>query len=101
MGRTIIADDTVEAYLNRLAKENKWYIGVIIGQLTSQRDYVVHLARTPDPVENAVAEEVQEDQSGDGAPTDESSKPSDRPASLADLNEKWVSTHGKQVRPWE
>ena len=33
MGRSIIAEEYVEKYIEKLLKENKWYIGVIIGQV--------------------------------------------------------------------
>ncbi|XP_005103652.1 protein odr-4 homolog [Aplysia californica] len=97
MGRSIIADESVQKYIEKLAKENKWFIGVIIGQLTSQRDYVVHLARTPDPVEDEVSEENGEEDGGDGVVNVRQKSVVERPASLEELDEKWVSTHAKQV----
>lgn len=33
MGRSIIADEAVEAYIEKLVKTNKWFVGVIIGQV--------------------------------------------------------------------
>ncbi|RUS79338.1 hypothetical protein EGW08_012892 [Elysia chlorotica] len=96
MGRSIIAEEYVEKYIEKLLKENKWYIGVIIGQLTNQKDYVVHLARTPDPVEDEVSEENVDEDTGDAAVLTKKPK-AVRPASLEQLDEKWVSTHAKQV----
>ena len=44
MGRSIIAEEYVEKYIEKLLKENKWYTGVIIGQVDwilffNKRDY--------------------------------------------------------------
>lgn len=33
MGKSIIADEGVEKYIGKLLKENKWFVGVIIGQV--------------------------------------------------------------------
>uniref|UniRef100_A0A0B6ZY96 Protein odr-4 homolog n=1 Tax=Arion vulgaris TaxID=1028688 RepID=A0A0B6ZY96_9EUPU len=97
MGRVILADEAVEAYIEKLVKTNKWFVGVIIGQLTSQRDYVVHIARTPDPVENEVSEENGENDTGDNIQNVRRKPAVERPASLEQLDVKWVSTHAKQV----
>ncbi|BFZ20270.1 hypothetical protein BsWGS_23309 [Bradybaena similaris] len=97
MGRSIIADEAVEAYINKLAKTNKWFVGVIIGQLTIHRDYVVHIARTPDPVENEVSEENGETDTGDNAQNAKKKPSLEHPSSLEQLDGKWVSTHAKQV----
>ncbi|KAI8778717.1 protein odr-4, partial [Biomphalaria glabrata] len=98
MVRLTIADENVEKYLENLLRENKWFIGVIIGQLTAQRNFVVHLTRTPDPVEDEVSEENGEDESGDAATRNVTKKPDlVRPNSLDKLDEKWVYTHAKQV----
>ncbi|XP_059175326.1 protein odr-4 homolog [Physella acuta] len=97
MGRSIIADEGVEKYIGKLLKENKWFVGVIIGQLTAQRDYVVHIARTPDPVEDEVSEENGDDESGDSIKTKKKNPALEHPVSMDQLDEKWVSTHAKQV----
>ncbi|XP_055897622.1 protein odr-4 homolog isoform X2 [Biomphalaria glabrata] len=66
--------------------------------LTAQRNFVVHLTRTPDPVEDEVSEENGEDESGDAATRNVTKKPDlVRPNSLDKLDEKWVYTHAKQV----
>ncbi|CAL1547620.1 unnamed protein product [Lymnaea stagnalis] len=97
MGRSIIVDQGVEMYVDKLLKENKWFVGVIIGQLTAQRDYVVHIVRTPDPVEDEVSEENGDDDSGDAVKSFKKNPALERPGSLEQLDEKWVSTHAKQV----
>ena len=59
---------------------------------------MVHLARTPDPVEDEVSEENGEEENGDGVTElKQKSNAVERPASLEDIDEKWVSTHAKQV----
>lgn len=66
-------------------------------QLTIQRDYVVHIARTPDPVENEVSEENGENDTGDNAQSAKKKPSLEHPSSLEQLDGKWVSTHAKQV----
>ncbi|PVD21934.1 hypothetical protein C0Q70_17737 [Pomacea canaliculata] len=94
MGRSVYADQSTEAYLKNLLQKNQWYVGLILGQLTQQRDYVLRLARTPDPAEDEACEESED--SGMQS-SKELKEPSPRPASLSDAEDKWVATHAKQV----
>nr|CAG4640292.1 EOG090X0BI6 [Daphnia pulex] len=51
MGRTVIAEDGIEAYVACLASKKELVVGLIFGQeITSQKSCVIHLARTPEPV---------------------------------------------------
>lgn len=77
MGRTVIIEECVENYISSLYGIHKWQIGLIIGQLSPQRDYVLHLARTPE-------------QAGD---SDEDCKP----AALDDIENNWIVEHAHQV----
>lgn len=90
MGRTILADEYLQSYIFEILKSGKWTIGLIIGQLTSQKDYAVKLIRTPEPVEDECSED------------EESASPSkkrkrNKPESLATVDEQWVAQHAKQV----
>lgn len=51
MGRTVVAEETVRRYLDGLVSKNEVALGLILGQSTEQRDYVVHMVRTPLQVE--------------------------------------------------
>jgi hypothetical protein len=51
MGRTVIAEDGIEAYVACLASKKELVVGLIFGQeITSQKSCVIHMARTPEPV---------------------------------------------------
>lgn len=77
MGRTVIIEESVEDYISSLYGSHKWQIGLIIGQLSQQRDYIVHLARTPEQVGNS----------------DRDSKPS----AIDDIENSWIIEHAHQV----
>ncbi|KAH0949711.1 hypothetical protein HN011_000576 [Eciton burchellii] len=49
MGRTIYAEDYLRTYLELMGKPDKYVTGLILGQNAGQKDYIVHLARTPPP----------------------------------------------------
>ncbi|XP_069121505.1 protein odr-4 homolog [Argopecten irradians] len=96
MGRTVLADDAIQDYVDKLIKNSPWNLGLIIGQLTTQKDYAVRLIRTPEPVEDEVSEEeFEEDSTLDTAK--KRRKSDHRPESLSDADEKWAATHAKQV----
>ena len=75
MGRTVVAEPDAVDGVNASLQNEKSGIGIIIGQLTLQKDYVVHLARTPC--------EEEENKS--------------KPISLDKVDEKWIATHARQV----
>ncbi|KAK3577682.1 hypothetical protein CHS0354_028693 [Potamilus streckersoni] len=95
MGRTVLADDRIQTYVGQLLQKGSWHLGLIIGQLTSQKDYAVHLVRTPEPVEDKASED---DENVVDEPTVKPRRKSlGRPESLDALNEQWPATHAKQV----
>lgn len=61
----------------------------------SQRDYVIHVARTPEPVEDVA--DIESDKEAEEEDANKEMRSVPRPASLEDANELWVSTHAKQV----
>ncbi|XP_064616392.1 protein odr-4 homolog isoform X2 [Liolophura sinensis] len=99
MGRLIFADESVQKYLSKLVADGSWNIGLVIGQQGqgdgSQRDYVIHVARTPEPVEDVADIESENEAEEEDSNKEMRSVP--RPASLEDANELWVSTHAKQT----
>ncbi|XP_064649000.1 protein odr-4 homolog [Lineus longissimus] len=91
MGRTIICEESNQAFINDIYNEKNAQTGLLIGQLTPQRDYVVLMVATP--IENEPEEE--EDNESDGVKT--RSKASRKSATLDSISESWVTYHAKQV----
>lgn len=90
MRRTVLADELVQSYLEKFTTSaGQWHIGLIIGQMTNQKDYVLHMAETPDPVEDEVSDVEQE------VPAPK--KSTVKPSRLEEMNNQWLATHAKQV----
>ncbi|KAK3088171.1 hypothetical protein FSP39_015658 [Pinctada imbricata] len=64
-------------------------------QLTTQKDYVVKLVRTPEPAEDICTEEEEGDV--EATPTKKRRRSSQKPDSLVKVDDKWTATHAKQV----
>ncbi|NXK62367.1 ODR4 protein, partial [Sylvietta virens] len=78
MGRTYLVEESIGQYLTELSTKVKPYVtGLLIGQCSPQRDYVVRAVRTPPK------EQQQEESVG--------------PPRLASLDEEWITTHASQV----
>ncbi|XP_053460370.1 protein odr-4 homolog [Nycticebus coucang] len=79
MGRTYIVEETVGQYLSNINLQGKAFVsGLLIGQCSSQKDYVILATRTPPKVEE-----------------NENLKHSK--AKLDDLDEEWTTEHANQV----
>ncbi|XP_077393141.1 protein odr-4 homolog isoform X2 [Festucalex cinctus] len=73
MGRGYIVDDTVEVYLSKLCEQQSVNVtGLVIGQNSSQRDFVVMACRTPSRNDPLVGGEKS-------------------------LDKEWISEHARQV----
>ena len=93
MGRTVYAEERLHNYLRSLAKPDEYAIGLILGQSTGQKDYIVHLAKTPPPLGKNVVEETL---ISTGANTQEDT--AERYIkSVKDIPESWVADHAKYV----
>ncbi|KAF2984617.1 hypothetical protein EK904_003564 [Melospiza melodia maxima] len=78
MGRTYLVEEGIGQYLTELSTKVKPYVtGLLIGQCSPQRDYVIRAVRTPPK------EQQQEESLG--------------PPKLASLDEEWITTHASQV----
>ncbi|NXS61631.1 ODR4 protein, partial [Brachypteracias leptosomus] len=78
MGRTYLVEEAIGQYLSDLSTQLKPYVtGLLIGQCSPQKDYVIRAVRTPPK------EEQRED--GTDAPK------------LASIDEEWITTHASQV----
>ncbi|XP_054549396.1 protein odr-4 homolog [Talpa occidentalis] len=79
MGRTYIVDETVGQYLSNINLQGKAFVsGLLIGQCSSQKDYVILATRTP--------------------PKEEQNENLKQPkAKLDNLDEEWTTEHANQV----
>uniref|UniRef100_A0A2K5RBF4 Protein odr-4 homolog n=1 Tax=Cebus imitator TaxID=2715852 RepID=A0A2K5RBF4_CEBIM len=79
MGRTYIVEETVGQYLSNINLQGKAFVsGLLIGQCSSQKDYVILATRTP--------------------PKEEQSENLKHPkAKLDNLDEEWAAEHAYQV----
>uniref|UniRef100_A0A8C3YT77 Protein odr-4 homolog n=1 Tax=Catagonus wagneri TaxID=51154 RepID=A0A8C3YT77_9CETA len=79
MGRTYIVEETVGRYLSNLNLQGKTFVsGLLIGQCSSQKDYVILATRTPPKEE-------------------QNESPKHPKAKLDDLDEEWATEHANQV----
>ncbi|XP_076169809.1 protein odr-4 homolog isoform X1 [Ptiloglossa arizonensis] len=93
MGRTVYAEERLHTYLTSLAKPDEYMIGLILGQSIGQKDYIVHLAKTPPPLgKNVVEETLISSTTNVQQETVESYI-----KSVRDIPESWVADHAKHV----
>nr|XP_010971549.1 protein odr-4 homolog isoform X1 [Camelus bactrianus]XP_010971555.1 protein odr-4 homolog isoform X1 [Camelus bactrianus] len=79
MGRTYIVEETVGQYLSNIDLQGKSFVsGLLIGQCSSQKDYVILATRTPPKEE-------------------QSESPKHSKAKLDNLDEEWATEHANQV----
>lgn len=88
MGRTIVAEESVQTTVSNLAREQSWCVGLVVGQHSSQKDLVCHLASTPKDKESLEK---------DRTPKKNEKKGSKKMESLEELEDAWVAQHAKQV----
>ncbi|XP_071575950.1 protein odr-4 homolog isoform X2 [Temnothorax nylanderi] len=93
MGRTIYAEEHLRTYLAALAKPDGYVIGLILGQSSGQKDYIVHLAKSPPPLSKNVVEETL---IGSSAPA-EQDVANTYIRSVKDIPMSWVADHAKHV----
>ncbi|XP_014804489.1 PREDICTED: protein odr-4 homolog isoform X2 [Calidris pugnax] len=78
MGRTYFVEESIEQYLLDLTTKLKPYVtGLLIGQCSPQRDYVIRAVRTP--------------------PKEEQKEDNISLSKLASIDEEWITTHASQV----
>lgn len=79
MGRTYIVEETIGQYLSNLSLQGKSFVsGLLIGQCSSQKDYVILATRTPPKEEK----------------NENLKHPKDK---LDNLDEEWATEHANQV----
>uniref|UniRef100_A0A8C6DKU4 Protein odr-4 homolog n=1 Tax=Moschus moschiferus TaxID=68415 RepID=A0A8C6DKU4_MOSMO len=79
MGRTYIVEETVGQYLSNINLQGKTFVsGLLIGQCSSQKDYVILAMRTPPKEE-------------------QNESPKHSKAKLDNLDEEWATEHAHQL----
>ncbi|CAH1118005.1 unnamed protein product [Phaedon cochleariae] len=81
MVRTAIIDEHLLSYLNRVAQQNTYAMGLILGQSCTGKDYVMHFAKTP-PFHTENDKNLNEPE---------------KLKSLDQINENWMSDHARQT----
>ncbi|POI31212.1 hypothetical protein CIB84_005037, partial [Bambusicola thoracicus] len=78
MGRTYFVEEAVGQYLSDLSVKFKPYVtGLLIGQCSPQRDYIIRAARTP--------------------PKEEQKEGNTSPSKLDSIDEEWFTAHASQI----
>ncbi|NXF36643.1 ODR4 protein, partial [Nyctibius bracteatus] len=78
MGRTYFVEEAIGQYLSDLNTKLKPYVtGLLIGQCSPQRDYIIRAVRTP--------------------PSEEQEEDNISPSKLTLLEEQWIALHARQV----
>ncbi|XP_076752442.1 protein odr-4 homolog [Xylocopa sonorina] len=93
MGRIVYAEERLHNYLTSLAKPDEYTIGLILGQSAGQKDYIVHLAKTPPPLSKNVVEESLLSSTTNS----EQNSTENHIKSVKDIPESWVADHAKHV----
>ncbi|KAK7070691.1 hypothetical protein SK128_020243, partial [Halocaridina rubra] len=63
MGRTILAEESLQDKLSALAKVGSFQIGLLIGQNAEEKDFIAHIAPTPTLDEGDLSSEDEDDPS--------------------------------------
>ncbi|OXB56884.1 hypothetical protein ASZ78_013392, partial [Callipepla squamata] len=78
MGRTYFVEEAVGQYLSDLSVKFKPYVtGLLIGQCSPQRDYIIRAVRTP--------------------PKEEQKESNTSPSKLDSIDEEWITAHASQI----
>ncbi|XP_066586550.1 protein odr-4 homolog [Prorops nasuta] len=93
MGRTIFIPENLFNYLISLTKPDGFTIGLILGQSAGQKDYVVHLTKSPPPAPKNVVEETA--QLSGIALSNEINDVYIK--SIKDIPANWLADHAKHV----
>ena len=99
MGRILLIEEELQDSINRLLSNQKTQVGLILGQVHEAKDFALHFARCPDPVDDEV--EIETPCSSDDDVVIVKSKKNTKPQrsiesfELIDL--KWVVEHARQV----
>ncbi|KAM9544318.1 protein odr-4 homolog isoform 1-T2 [Guaruba guarouba] len=77
MGRTYFVEEAISQYLSNLSTKVQLYVtGLLIGQCSMQKDYIIQAVRTPPKEEQ---------------------KEVINPSKLESIDEEWITTHASQV----
>nr|WHO17341.1 olfactory receptor 7 [Matsumurasca onukii] len=90
MGRIVVGEDKIFPELVRLGKTDGIIPGLILGQTSGQKDFIVHLAKTPLPAEKAT--KLGNDVSGDLRNIQRKSV-----GKINEIQDSWLVDHAIQV----
>ncbi|KAJ8669081.1 hypothetical protein QAD02_000340 [Eretmocerus hayati] len=93
MGRLVLAEERLLSYLESLSRPDAYSVGLILGQSTAQKDFVIHLAKTL-PASNAEVVEEPLLTPVTETPKDTSE---DYIKSVKDIDINLVADHAKHV----
>ncbi|XP_076368468.1 protein odr-4 homolog isoform X3 [Tachypleus tridentatus] len=91
MGRLLFYDDHVKDLINNMIKEKTQKIGLVFGQNTVEKDFIVHLTEVPSK------EKEEETGTEQNSKELKSSKDRIKTRETDELDEAWISQYGKQV----
>lgn len=104
MGRSLLIEKEVEDQVKLLIGPKVQEVGLIIGQLTQVKDYAVHLARCPDPVDDEVEVQVMPSSDDDSEKKNvrtmtakSGNKSTKHTDAEIDVDPKWIVEHARQV----
>ncbi|XP_070532755.1 protein odr-4 homolog isoform X1 [Ptychodera flava] len=80
MGRSVVAEEIVQTYVESMFGVHQWLFGLIIGQNSSQKDFAIQLIKTPSQDEDADSKEKAKNK-----------------ARLDSIDEQWIAEHARQV----
>lgn len=96
MGRTVICEDGIEEYGTTLIAKKELTVGLVFGQeISSQKSCVIHIARTPDFIDED-GEHLHEKEQASKS----SSKPEKGKSTADDFDDVSVIDHVRQVISW-
>ena len=100
MGRTLLIEKELEDQVNVLVGPKVQEVGLVIGQLSHTKDYAIHLAKCPDPVDDEV--EVEVSSSDDDALVEKNNRKkilvkTGKSSVDSEVDPKWIVEHARQV----
>jgi len=96
MGRTLFVEESLEEYCSSYVGTEKQQVGLVLGQVSAAKDFAIHFARCPDPVEDEV--EIEMSSSDDDVVViSNKQKKKDAGKAVDEIDNRWVIEHARQV----
>ncbi|XP_074659679.1 protein odr-4 homolog [Tubulanus polymorphus] len=102
MNRVVIAEESLQDQIGDILKSEKQQIGLLIGQLTANKHYVVYMIKTPSEDD----ENEKENEAGTMTAKEKAKKKKKKPSeeeteevgALKTTSDSWIGLHAKQVQ---